>query len=53
MATALSPSVLSQLETVRACIVRQEDHHRMRTFCEEYVEFLRKHEILFDDKYLW
>jgi len=36
---------LSQIPTVRRYIENQEDHHRTRTFREEYVEF--------DERYLW
>jgi putative transposase len=33
----------SQLDTVRAYIDNQEEHHRKRTFTEEYDEFLSKY----------
>ena len=31
----------------------QQDHHRVRSFQEEYHELLRKHEIDFDERYVW
>jgi putative transposase len=34
-------------------IARQEAHHRRRTFKDEYIDFLREHEIEFDPRYLW
>jgi REP element-mobilizing transposase RayT len=34
-------------------IVRQEEHHRKRTFQEEYVDFLRRGLVEFDERYLW
>lgn len=37
---------------VRAYIVRQEEHHRSRTFREEYVEFLQRYDVEFAEKYL-
>jgi putative transposase len=43
----------SQLETVRQYIVRQEEHHRKRSFQEEYVEMLKRSGVSFDPKYLW
>lgn len=43
----------SQKEHVRAYIENQEEHHRCRTFKEEYLEFLRAHEIEFDERYVW
>jgi putative transposase len=44
---------LSQLPGVCGYIREQEEHHRTRTFQEEYVEFLRRHGIEFDERYLW
>ena len=34
-------------------IVKQLEHHRTRTFQEEYLAFLKKHGTHFDEKYLW
>ena len=42
-----------QCPAVRAYLARQEEHHRTRTFQEEYVEFLRRGAVEFDDRYLW
>jgi REP element-mobilizing transposase RayT len=49
-AFSLSPS---QLHRVRRYVERQEDHHRTKTFQEEFVEFLRRHEIEFNELYVW
>ncbi|MHA3771882.1 IS200/IS605 family transposase [Verrucomicrobiota bacterium sgz303538] len=49
-AFTVSPSML---DTVRHYIGRQEEHHRTRTFHEEYVEFLTKHGVAYDARYLW
>ncbi len=43
----------SQLEAVRNYIANQEEHHFHKTFQEEYVEFLQKHGVEYDDQYLW
>lgn len=43
----------SQRDTVREYIARQEEHHRMRTFQEEYVELLKRSGVEYDDRYLW
>lgn len=43
----------SQLDNVYQYILKQEEHHRKRTFKEEYLEFLEKFEIEHDDKYLF
>ena len=29
------------------------DHHRKKTFQEEYIELLKENEIEFDERYLW
>jgi hypothetical protein len=29
------------------------EHHRTRTFQEEYLAFLKKHNLQFEEKYLW
>ena len=34
-------------------IEQQLEHHRRRTFQEEYLAFLEKHGAHFDEKYLW
>ena len=31
----------------------QEEHHRVKTFQEEYREFLTKHNIQYDERYVW
>jgi putative transposase len=43
----------SQRAVVRRYIQRQEEHHRRRTFQDEYVAFLRQSGVEFDEKYLW
>jgi putative transposase len=43
----------SQIESVTGYIARQEDHHRRKTFQEEYVELLRQSGLNYDEKYLW
>ena len=48
-AFTVSPSAL---KAVRNYITRQEEHHRVKTFREELVEFLEKSGITFDPRYL-
>ncbi|HAX48138.1 MAG TPA: IS200/IS605 family transposase [Ignavibacteria bacterium] len=43
----------SQIEKVYNYILNQEDHHKEKTFKEEYLELLKKFEIEFDEKYLF
>jgi len=44
---------LSQINAVRRYVRGQEEHHRQRTFQEEFVSFLRRHGIEYDERYLW
>jgi putative transposase len=41
-----------QRESVRRYIAGQEDHHRKRTFKEEYLDFLQRSGVDFDPQYL-
>lgn len=43
----------SQLDNVIAYIRNQKNHHKKRTFKEEYIEFLEKFKIEYDDRYLF
>jgi len=49
-AFSVSPS---QLKAVLKYIEGQQEHHRTRTFQEEYRELLRRHGIDFDERYVW
>ena len=49
---AFSVSV-SRLDETVAYIKNQEEHHRRMTFQEEFVIFLKKHQITYDERYLW
>ncbi len=41
------------VENVVAYINAQEEHHRTRTFQEEYRAFLTKYGIAYDERYVW
>ena len=43
----------SQAKNVIDYVLNQAEHHKKRTFKEEYVEFLNKFEIDYDEKYLF
>ncbi len=43
----------SHLDSVKRYIARQEAHHRRTTFQAEFMAFLRKHHLEFDERYLW
>ena len=49
-AFSVSPS---QLEAVLQYVDAQEEHHRTRTFQEEYRELLHRHDVDFDERYVW
>ncbi len=40
----------SAVPAVKRYLAGQEEHHRTRTFQEEFVEFLRRHEIGYDER---
>ena len=42
----------SQVPNVISYIQNQEEHHRKKTFVEEYIEFLKKFEIEYDERYI-
>ena len=43
----------SNLPEVKRYIANQAEHHRQRSFQEEFIAFLRLHEIEYDERYLW
>jgi REP element-mobilizing transposase RayT len=44
---------MSMRATLIGYIDRQEEHHRTQSFQEEYLGLLRKHDVDFDERYLW
>ena len=43
----------SHIEQVYNYILNQEQHHHKKTFKEEYIEFLHKFQVEYDEKYLF
>lgn len=43
----------SQIDNVIKYILNQEKHHHKKTFKEEYIDFLKKFEIEYNEKYLF
>jgi REP element-mobilizing transposase RayT len=43
----------SEVERVRQYVVGQEDHHKKRTFQDEYRSFLKEFGVNYDEKYIW
>jgi len=42
-----------EVERVRAYIAGQEEHHRKRSFQDEYREFLKEFGVDYDERYVW
>jgi REP element-mobilizing transposase RayT len=42
----------SQVDSVIKYILSQEEHHKAKSFSEEYFEFLKKFQIEYDEKYV-
>jgi REP element-mobilizing transposase RayT len=43
----------ANLPALLTYIDSQEEHHRTRTFQDEYRAFLRKYEVAYDERYVW
>jgi REP element-mobilizing transposase RayT len=43
----------SQIEQVYQYILNQEEHHKKKSFREEYLDFLKKNDVEYDEKYLF
>jgi len=44
---------ISGIDDTVAYIKAQDEHHKKRTFKEEFLAFLRKHSIEYDERYIW
>jgi len=49
---AFSLSISHMKETI-AYIQMQEQHHKKKDFKEEFLAFLKKHDIEYDERYIW
>jgi len=43
----------SKIDIVKRYILNQEEHHRKKSFKEEYITFLREYQISYDERYIW
>jgi len=41
------------IEKVKAYIAGQVEHHHIRTFKEEFIDFLERHGVEYDERYIW
>lgn len=44
---------ISQVPDTKAYIANQREHHRTKSFQEEFIAFLEKHGIEYDPRYVW
>ena len=44
---------ISQVDRTIAYIESQAEHHRKQTFQEEFLAFLKRHKIEYDERYIW
>jgi REP element-mobilizing transposase RayT len=43
----------AEVETVVAYIANQQEHHRKKTFQQEYRAFLERYKVEYDEQYVW
>ena len=43
----------SSVPAVTKYIAEQEEHHRKHSFQEEYIAFLKKNKVAYDERYIW
>ena len=43
----------SEADTVINYIANQHNHHKQKTFQDEYRAFLNKYEVAYDERYVW
>ncbi len=43
----------SQVNTLKEYIQNQEEHHRKKSFKEEFLEILSRYDVEYDERYLW
>jgi putative transposase len=44
---------MSSLEDTISYINAQKQHHKIKTFQEEYIDFLKRYKIKYDERYIW
>jgi REP element-mobilizing transposase RayT len=43
----------SQINTLKKYLQNQEEHHRKKSFKEEFLELLNRYGVKYDERYLW
>ncbi len=44
---------VANLDEVKRYLANQEEHHRVRSFQEEFLAFLKRHNLKYDERYIW
>jgi putative transposase len=50
MGYSVSPS---HLDSAEEYVRNQEEHHRKKTFQEEFIDLLQRYGVQYDEKYIW
>lgn len=43
----------SNIAAVTKYVAEHEEHHKTRSFQDEFIAFLRKNGIVYDERYIW
>lgn len=43
----------AEVEIVKRYLANQKEHHRKKTFQDEYRAFLKKYDVAYDERYVW
>ena len=43
----------SNIDQVKSYLAAQEEHHRRQSFQDEFREFLKRHDLEWDERYVW
>jgi putative transposase len=43
----------TEVERIKRYIEKQKEHHKKKNFKEEFVEYLKRHKIMYNERYIW
>jgi hypothetical protein len=43
----------SNMDSVKAYLANQEEHHQRQSYQDEFLELLRRHDLTWDERYVW
>jgi len=53
LTTYKNARIQSNVEKVKNYIANQKEHHGKQSFQDEFREFLEKHRVEYDERYVW